>query len=1675
MTTTTSLYAKLETYRDKLLHTDGRNHSILLRRISDKWCFDLTKISSEKKIVDHALLDRRPIRIQSKSDKSEARKDNARLRYLYRNIIQIEREKGLQETYLGFPFLVGNVNPEFYIRGPLILFPIKMEFRQETKQPGWYMVFLEDEKPILNKALIEALKKNGGPHLTDSFSDELEDLLNKIEDSKKIASNGVEATFMTGLINLLKENEFPLDYANSSLDNVSIFQPLAVSNGTVSINDIPIENQKLHLENLKIMGIFHQTDSAIYRDYVELLKNLPDNADNLGIIGTLLQESDDHNPVSQVDQYDDNREAAHIKLDEISAESLNLAMESDASQDSVVVASQSSQCTVVRGPPGTGKSQAIVNLISNGLAKGQKILLVCQKKYALDVVYSRLEKIGLSRHIAVLKDVQSGRAPLYKKLSRLLQSKDISDDINLLNVEFKHTCQEIDKIVAQQARLVNALKDHQEFGISINKLYILAKPGIEDEPKLQLNKFEQKVKYYMLPSLSTTIKNLENDCRAFDNPEYVWKYRTDFSKLNFSDKNDILRIIDSTKQLLDERQGLIQTNNKENQQTLLKSLGELDSILEMFINNEEGYNNFDSPKHPWACRQSFSSLGIDYRNLIDSTIDKLLALKKDSDIILLSSIEDQEILVDSLQILKSERGFFNKLNPKRKKAYQTCERLLEREISDDSSELNKLKSTAEQGLELWRECSKLPLNEVGFNELKRIRSSEPSEKFDKTLMLMKNALRDFDKLIQYDTRKKDLLLQEDKLQKSWNSAYTAVTELLNLSEVHRRSFNGNSASPLDDIKFNELRQTLVSSRDETIFSRMHTMRRNIELTKQKVEKGLEIFNSISDLSRFLNETYLNKITYDFVCSNFVSLNTRLASLRNSLEQDFDGLQEYDRRKSNLDPTHKEVLDLCCTHLISERGWDEIVEQEFYRYWIKYLEDKHEDLKGNPFRTYLDNRNRLAELLALHRKIVVKRITSQISSSIIRPTPALSTNQRYKKHYNLWSELLDELNKKRHILSIRKLIEKYDSIILRIAPCWLATPEAISSIFPLKGDLFDFVIFDEASQSEVQTSITALYRGKNVVIFGDEKQLPPSQWFIAKDEEGENDDDIADRSLLSESLLALASRVFSYTYDLTWHYRSSYQELIDFSNHAYYDNCLKVVPNLNRVFKPIKWITCKNGTWENRTNKPEAKLIVEELKHILLENKKNNTKRSVGIITFNAPQQDAIEDEIDSRIESDTEFAQLFSEAKNPEDMLSDSPFVKNIEKVQGDERDVIIISVGYAKELKDGQDMISVSFGALNQVGGENRLNVAVTRARKEIIIVCSFPPNKIKVDEENTGSRRLRDYLIYGKAINESNKEEARKILVSLDQDLAEYKNDDDALPATNEVSLENIIRSKLQECGYTVNTRVGNSSYTLDLAIVHPDNPAKYILGIECDGQAFLSSASTRERDITRQNFLENKGWKVERVWSRNWWRNSEEELNRIHERIEELRRLDKPQPTRSITRDIPFEEKRPEESYSSITPETPFSNKIRFRRALETCEEYIHWIDKWFSAYGFEFLEDCNTGHIKEIKILTSCFRSNFDAKLRKTFIDFSEEMKKQRGIKCEMRILKANEEAKAIHDRWILSQNVCYNLPSPDIVARGQYSEIKTTNFRPPFSKWWEDSFDITTEWNEIGRMGCFKNK
>jgi very-short-patch-repair endonuclease len=504
--------------------------------------------------------------------------------------------------------------------------------------------------------------------------------------------------------------------------------------------------------------------------------------------------------------------------------------------------------------------------------------------------------------------------------------------------------------------------------------------------------------------------------------------------------------------------------------------------------------------------------------------------------------------------------------------------------------------------------------------------------------------------------------------------------------------------------------------------------------------------------------------------------------------------------------------------------------------------------------------------------------------VIRPDISLKMNSSYKTRYDKWNTLLDELNRKRHVLPIKKLFEKYEGIMLRIAPCWLATPSAVSSIFPLKRNIFDYIIFDEASQSRVAQSLAALYRGKKIVIIGDEKQLPPISHF-SKDDDEEIINDEIDRELLSESLLELANRTFNHTY-LRWHYRAIHQELVDFSNYAFYDGLLKIVPNISKPsVPPIKWISCNNGRWVNRSNKPEAELVVNELKTILMDNRRTGVNRSVGIITFNTPQKEEIWDEIERRKQKDSEFKELYAATDDQgKHAIRDLPFVRNIENVQGEERDIIIFSLGYAKDFVTPDETFGIHFGSLNGLNGENYLNVAITRARQEIIIVCSFDPDKINVDHAtHTGPRRLKEYLCYAKSISESNHQETVSILSSLSINESNntsllYEEDD----------LETLVKTELEKLGYRVDLHTGNSNYKIDMAVVHPDNPSMYILAIECDGNFFQSAESTKERDITRQEFLESRGWAVEHIWSRNWWKDSNREITRIRDKIEELRKI-------------------------------------------------------------------------------------------------------------------------------------------------------------------------------------------
>lgn len=457
-------------------------------------------------------------------------------------------------------------------------------------------------------------------------------------------------------------------------------------------------------------------------------------------------------------------------------------------------------------------------------------------------------------------------------------------------------------------------------------------------------------------------------------------------------------------------------------------------------------------------------------------------------------------------------------------------------------------------------------------------------------------------------------------------------------------------------------------------------------------------------------------------------------------------------------------------------------------------------------------------------------------------------------------------------NLNKFVNRYGYELFKGVRVWLLTPEVVSEILPLEMGIFDLLIFDEASQMYVEKGIPSIYRAKKVVVAGDHKQLRPSSLGTGRIEyesDEEDLDDVVSAALEEESLLDLArSRYDSIL--LNFHYRSKFEELIAFSNYAFYGGRLYVSPNVIEPPKPPIEVFRVDGLWEDKSNRAEAEKVVSLLKEFFINRKNNET---VGIITFNASQRDLINDAIDEECANDPGFGKVVTDEMKRYDNGEDvGLFIKNIESVQGDERDVIMFSIGYAK---NSEGKLMQRFGWLNNRGGENRLNVAISRAKKKILIVTSFDPEDLQVEEtKNEGPRILKKYLQYANAISKGERELADSILHSFGDERWLNAEEYDSGRIADRVF------NTLTRKGYTVERNVGIGGYQIDLAVKQND---RYILGIECDSRLYELSSSTRERDYHRQKYLESRGWKIHRVWTPGMWKNPEKEVSRIIEAIE------------------------------------------------------------------------------------------------------------------------------------------------------------------------------------------------
>lgn len=441
----------------------------------------------------------------------------------------------------------------------------------------------------------------------------------------------------------------------------------------------------------------------------------------------------------------------------------------------------------------------------------------------------------------------------------------------------------------------------------------------------------------------------------------------------------------------------------------------------------------------------------------------------------------------------------------------------------------------------------------------------------------------------------------------------------------------------------------------------------------------------------------------------------------------------------------------------------------------------------------------------------------------------------------------EAAKRRRHRSVRQMLADAPHVLTALRPCWTMSPVLVAEMIPAQSTLFDVVIFDEASQIPPAEAISSLARARQAVIAGDSHQLPPTAFFGREAAEGETDE--TDFSISDvESLLDLAV-VFLRETMLTWHYRSRDDRLIAFSNRHIYGGSLTTFPGADTA-PPVthhvvdfRAAAAANGT---RSNPDEARYVAERV----LDHARTSPHETLGVIAFGQAHADAIDGEV-RRLLGDLRDPSLeaFLDEANEERW-----FVKNIERVQGDERDVIMLSVGYHK---DANGRLAYRFGPLNQEGGERRLNVAVTRARSRVALVSSFSHHDMAPGRSSArGVELLRQYLEYAAS--------GGQVLGSAAHDVP-----------LNPFELS--VQRGLRRRGIPATPQYGVSGYRIDFACAHPDKPGLMVLALEADGASYHSSPTARDRDRLRQQVLEDKGWRVHRIWSTSWFSDSEAELDK------------------------------------------------------------------------------------------------------------------------------------------------------------------------------------------------------
>lgn len=1339
-------------------------------------------------------------------------------------------EQGINALYLSFGFLEWSESKdsEQFFRAPLILVPVTLTV-ESISSP--YVLSLHEDEILINPTLQYKL-----------------------------------------------ENDFGISLPEFDEDG-DLREYFSSFNALVSYNRWKVV-EETGLSLLSFLKINMYNDLAKHRD--SIIRN--------PIVRTISGDASASTPIpEEIKDYDFDTKTKPMDIFQV--------VDADSSQQDAILCAKKGLSFVLQGPPGTGKSQTITNIISECLADGKKVLFVSEKMAALDVVYRRLSAAGLNDFCLVLHSYKANKKAVLEQLETVLNlaknKAQLSDDAYLKLDTLVRDREKLNQYAAQLFEKVEPLGKsiYEVNGIlaNLNEYADVIFP-IKNISKVDWQQYSRYI--YVLNEFINSIGKMSEDYTA--NPWHGANVQSVSNELRHDIGATLPKLSDKVKKYQIEIQKIQQelSLNFPSSYTLIESMidilniakgssiipvqwilgGEIAPLFDEVGECECLKNSFLAAKNELETR--YAVLGGVDKNISLSEIDclsshkniaeekeNLISLVRNTKVLcaidsaesfeelmkektqaqekvdfinieknrLLNSFEKEIFDIDYAGILGRYRTEYTSFIKYFKSTYRADKKLLQSHYKDMSakisdeiilSTINALKEISEA--KEWLQSNAACFKEVFCEDFNG--ESTDFQKIEHHILLYKTIIDTvacLEKLY-------DIAVKSSEMESNLTAHYSFLYNGFDTSWENIRKSLTWSVSFRAIVEKNNLGTAFVEKicGDKEIVALCSAYKEQLIQMKQDVDIEFAWYSKLFDDDNKLKMTAFPELIERIgQCNNGLFLLEEWIDFRNARKNcREEGLSEYIEKI--------EEQKIAPSYILL------IFQKRFFRLWLDAILPNYPAILN--FRR--SNQEHTIKEFASLDKIQFEIAKARIKGKLINDLPSFD---HFTSGVDEISILKRELSKRRKIMPIRKLFQQIPNLLPTLKPCLMMSPLSVSLFLEAETYQFDTVIFDEASQVCTENAIGAIARGRQVIIAGDSKQLPPTNFFGASlsdvDYDTDDDTDDEDDGTAYESILDEANLLPERT--LLWHYRSRHEHLIAFSNAKIYKNNLITFPsNVDKVpDSGVEYEYVRDGFYDRggkKGNVIEAKRVAE----IIFEHFKKHPNRSIGVIAFGEVQQQAIDTAIRKMRMENQMYESFFSEDKE------EAFFVKNLENVQGDERDTVVFSIGYAKDVNG---VFRMNFGPLSKSGGERRLNVAITRAKYNVKLVGSILPTDINTEKiTSDGPKLLRAYIDF--ALNG---------VASLSREITESD------IVEHDSPFEKAVYNYLDRKGYKLATQVGCSGYRIDMAVKHPTLSGQYVLGIECDGAAYHSARTARERDRLRQDVLEQMGWKIYRIWSTDW----------------------------------------------------------------------------------------------------------------------------------------------------------------------------------------------------------------